>query len=44
MSYNHIAISDHCELVIFKYICKFMLIYAKILKSSDYYKILYVDT
>ena len=44
---NHIAISDHCnlpKLAIFKYIYKFMLIYAKNLKSSDHLEILYVDT
>ena len=32
MSYYHIAVSDHCnplKLVIFKYICKFMLIMQK---------------
>ena len=43
----HVAIGEHCNLpliVIFKYIYEFMLIYVKILKSSDHLKNLYVDT
>ena len=37
-----VAISDHCsyaKVVVFEYIYEFMLIYAKILKSSDHLEV-----